>query len=297
MSIAGISKIGLEAWCLLASVAAHALFVAVVLALPAAAQPDVAEEERVSVEVITPEELQEIIDEARLQPQQRPEPEPELDPSVLEPRPEPEVNVEKEAEEDAEAKAADATKPDAEQKPETNDAETAELTAPKTPEPETPEQEKPEPVKPRTAPSGPAAIGPKSDAEPGPTARAAPTIPTPGRPIVIPRKRVAPEEDKVLVGDRKRETLCHDTAKSEIIKSRPELKPDLVISSAIVPSEGAANTIVANGAAFRSENRWYNFKFRCEADPFQEKLIAFDFLIGPAFPEGEVVEVKVTAEE
>jgi len=300
MSIAGISKIGLEAWCLLASITAHALVVAMMLALPALAQPDVADEERVSVEVVTPEELQEIIEAARVEQPKQPvqQPEPELDPSVLQPPPEPVVNVEDEAEEDAESKPENTTDADAEpapeapDTPETGDQEVADQAPPDTSD----TSDTTEALKPRTAPSGPAAIGPKSDAEPRQLARTEPSIPPPGRPIVIPRKRVAPPEEKVVVGDRKRETLCHDAAKSEIKKSRPELNPDVVISSAIVGSEAAANTIVANGAAFRSEGRWYNFKFRCEADPFEEKLIAFDYLIGPAFPEGEVVEVQVKEE-
>lgn len=300
MSITGISKIGLEAWCLLASVSAHAVIVAVVLALPALAQPEIADEERVSVNVVTPDELQEIIEEARLE--QSEQPEPELDPSVLEPRPDPVVNVENDAEEKTEPARANAatpaieSKPEAETEPKTSDQQADEKPTIEDSNVAKSEQDNPEPVKPRAAPRNPAGIGPKSDAQPRQIARTAPSIPAPGKPIVIPRKRVAPEEDKVLVGDRKRETLCHNAAKSEVTKSRPELNPDVVISSAIVPSEAAANVIVANGAAFRSEGRWYNFKFRCEADPFEEKLIAFDFLIGPAFPDGEVVEVKVTGE-
>lgn len=297
MSIAGISKIGLEAWCLLASVTVHALVVAMMLALPALAQPDVAEEERVSVEVVTPEELQEIIEAARVEQPKQPaqQPEPELDSSVLQPPPEPVVNVEDEAEEDAESKPENTTDANVEPAPEAPDtSETGDQEAADQAQPDTSDTS--DALKPRPTPSGPAAIGPKSDAELRQLARTEPSIPPPGRPIVIPRKRVAPPEEKVVVGDRKRETLCHDAARSEIKKSRPELNPDVVISSAIIGSEAAANIIVANGAAFRSEGRWYNFKFRCEADPFEEKLIAFDYLIGPAFPEGEVVEVKVTEE-
>lgn len=297
MSIAGISKIGLEAWCLLASVTAHALVVAVMLALPALAQPEVADEERVSVEVVTPDQLQEIIEAARVEQPEQPaqQPEPELDSSVLEPRPEPVVNVENEAEEDAESKPENTTDADAEPAPEAPDtSQTGDQAAADQSQPDTSDTS--DALKPRATPGGPAAIGPKSDAEPRQLARIVPSIPPPGQPIVIPRKRVAPPEEKVVVGDRKRETLCHDAAKSEIKKSRPELNPDVVISSAIIGSEAAANIIVANGAAFRSDGRWYNFKFRCEADPFEEKLIAFDYLIGPAFPEGEVVEVKVTEE-
>ncbi len=286
MTMSGIFKIGIEAWCLIGSAAAHILVVALVLALPAIAQPEVADEERVSVEVITPDELQEIIEEARLE---QPEPDPELDPSVLEPPPEPVVTARDESDAETEAAA------EAEPEPESSETEPAELAGDR-PDPDQPEPEKSEPLKPRPVPAGPAQIGPKSEAEPGPRAQTARTIPASSRPIVIPRKRVAPPEETVLVGDRKREALCHDAARSEVTKSRPELKPDIVISSAIIPSEAAANIIVANGAAFRSEGRWYNFKFRCEADPFEEKLIAFDFLVGPAFPEGEVVEVKVSEE-
>ncbi len=289
MNMSSLSKIGFEVWCLLASVAAHALAVAMVLVLPALAQPDVTDEERVSVEVITSQELQQIIEEARLE--QPKQPDPELDPSFLEPPPEPVVNAKEEADADTEAAPADALKADAAPEPETDDEQLTEQTTDK-PEPEQSEQ-----LKPRAGSAGPAASGPKSDAEPGQRAQKAPTIPAPGQPIVIPRKRVVPQEEEVLVGDRKREALCHDAARSEVTKSRPEFKPDVVISSATIPSETAANIIVANGAAFRSEGRWYNFKFRCEADPFEEELIAFDFLIGPAFSEEDVVEVKVSEED
>lgn len=300
MNMSGIFKIGFEAWCLIGSAAAHALAVALVLALPALAQPEVADEERVSVEVVTPDELQKIIEEARLE--QAEQPEPRLDPSVLEPRPEPEVNVTDEAEQEPDSAQQDAGTPDAEAEPDTAEPDTAEPPEPTQqgqPEESTSEAAKTdeaEPLKPRSATGALAALGPRSETEAGPAQRTEPSIPASGRPIVIPRKRVAPPEEKVVVGDRKREAICHDAARSEVTKSRPELKPDIVISSAIIPSEAAANIIVANGAAFRSEGRWYNFKFRCEADPFEEKLIAFDFLVGPAFPEGEVVEVKVSEE-
>jgi hypothetical protein len=275
MNMSGIFKIGIETWCLIGSAAAHALAVALVLALPALAQPDVADEERVSVEVVTPEELQQIIEEARLE--QTDQAKPRLDPSALEPPGEPEVNDTGAAEQE-------------EQEEQTRQEQSEESPL------QSADADEAKPLEPRVKTGALAAPGPGSEAEPGSPQRTEPSIPASGRPIVIPRKRVAPPEEKVLVGDRKREAICHDAARSEVTRSRPELKPDIVISSAIIPSQAAANIIVANGAAFRSEGRWYNFKFRCEADPFEEKLIAFDFLVGPAFPDGEVVEVKVSEE-
>ena len=102
--------------------------------------------------------------------------------------------------------------------------------------------------------------------------RIGPKLPS-GKPVAIPRRRVVPKD-----------------------KTVPELKPDLVISSAVDATVTGDNVIVANGAAFRSEGRWFNFKFRCEADPVADTVMSFDYLIGGPFPEDQVEVRKATAE-
>ena len=111
--------------------------------------------------------------------------------------------------------------------------------------------------------------------------RIGPKLPS-GKPVAIPRRRVVPKDKTVLAGDRQREQLCHNAA--------------MVISSAVDATVTGDNVIVANGAAFRSEGRWFNFKFRCEADPVADTVMSFDYLIGGPFPEDQVEVRKATAE-
>lgn len=112
--------------------------------------------------------------------------------------------------------------------------------------------------------------------------------PIPGRVVAIPRARVPPKEREALSGDKLREKLCHDEAIARISKDRNDLKPDLIVSSAIDEAVTAQQIILANGAAFRSNDRWYQLKFRCEANAEEKTIVAFDFLIGDAFPQEEL---------
>jgi hypothetical protein len=42
--------------------------------------------------------------------------------------------------------------------------------------------------------------------------------------------------------------------------------------------------LTAEGAAFRSEGKWYELAFKCRISPFRQKVEAFDFAIGGAMP-------------
>nr|WP_306264171.1 DUF930 domain-containing protein [Pararhizobium sp. IMCC3301] len=261
MSFRGLSKFGPQLWCLLASLLIHGLIVGGVLSLPALAQQEVTEEDVMSVAVVTPDQLQSEIDAARERKQQAVDPAPELDVTALEPRPEP---------------TQQPPRATTEQQP-PNPAAAPEL--PKIPD-----------VSKAPKPPGSSQDRPDQTAQ-----RIGPKLPS-GKQVAIPRRRVLPKDKMVLAGDRQREQLCHSAAMAEIVKARPELKPDLVISSAVDATVAGDNVIVANGAAFRSEGRWFNLKFRCEADLVADTVMSFDYLIGGPFPEDQV-EMRKTAAE
>lgn len=257
MSFRGLSIVGPQVWSLLASLLVHGLVIAGVLSLPALAQPEVTEEDVVSVAVVTPDQLQSASDAAKTRNRQTADPAPEPPEPTAGPLP-----------------ADPAAPPELPELPESSESSESSES------PESPELPKPPE---------------SSQARPRETAqRIGPRMPS-GKPVAIPRPRVVPKDKTVLAGDRQREQLCHSAALIEIAKARPDLKPDLVISSAVDATLAADNVIVANGAAFRSEGRWFRFKFRCVADPAEDRVMSFDYLIGGPFPEDEVEVRKVTA--
>lgn len=247
---AGLSKIGTEIWGIIASVGLHALAMSAFLLVPNDRHVEAQVPESVSVEVVTPQEFE----EARAQ--ERPkENEPELDENL-----DIDLDQTKPIEEQAEAEQEQAT---------LQPRQNAQRAQQQQPEKEA-QSEEPKEV-----------IPGKPDGDIN-------APPIPGRVVAIPRARVPPKEREPLTGDKQREQLCHQEAIARIAKSNSNLQPDLVVSSAITEAITAEQIIVANGAAFRSNDRWYQLKFRCEANAEQKTILAFDFLVGDAFPQEEL---------
>lgn len=250
-AIAGLSKIGTEMWGLLASVGLHAFAVAAFLLVPNDRHVEAQAPESVLVEVLTPQEFE----EARNQNQPQ-EPEPELDKEL-----DIDLDQNKPAEEQPNAERQQAALQPRQTSPQSQVQ----------PDPQTEgRSDEPKEIIPGT---------PEGDIN---------APPTPGRVVAIPRARIAPKEREALSGDQLREQLCHQEAIAKISESSSDLKPDLVVSSAIDEAVTANQIILANGAAFRSNDRWYQLKFRCEANAEDKSIVAFDFLVGPAFPQEEL---------
>ncbi|MEP2760621.1 MAG: DUF930 domain-containing protein [Hyphomicrobiales bacterium] len=233
---------------MLASIGLHAFAVAAFLFVPNDRHVEAQAPESVLVEVVTPQEFE----DARNQ--ERPEkPEPELDEQLNI-----DLDESKTAEEQPHAERQQAT------------LQPRQPTSQARSNPQTEGQsEEPREIIPGT---------PEGDIN---------APPIPGKLVAIPRARVAPKVE-ALSGDKLREQLCHEEAIARIAASRNDLKPDLVVSSAIDEAVTANQIILANGAAFRSSNRWYQLKFRCEAKTEDRSIVAFDFLVGPAFPQEEL---------
>lgn len=239
-------------WGMLASIGLHGFAVAAFLLVPNDRQVEAQAPDSVLVEVVTPQEFEDARNQER-------RPEPELDE---------ELNID-----------LDETKP-ADEQPNNTERQQASL--------------QPRPAAPRAqiqSQSDPQTEG-RSD-EPREIIPGTPdgdinAPPIPGRVVAIPRARIAPKEREALSGDKLREQLCHQEAIARISASRSDLQPDLVVSSAIDEAVTANQIILANGAAFRSNDRWYQLKFRCEANAEDKSIVVFDFLVGPAFPQEEL---------
>ena len=53
--------------------------------------------------------------------------------------------------------------------------------------------------------------------------------------------------------------------------------------------------MVADGAAFRSHDRWYDIRFRCEVGPDHAKVVAFEFEVGDPVPRKDWEDLNLPA--
>ncbi len=90
-----------------------------------------------------------------------------------------------------------------------------------------------------------------------------------------------------LAEDDRMEQLCAVEAMEQIHAWRGDISPDRLVTYAMSNPDVSANTIVAEGAAFRNARRWFTVSFRCEVTPDRERVVAFEFRVGDAVPEEE----------
>lgn len=90
-----------------------------------------------------------------------------------------------------------------------------------------------------------------------------------------------------LADDDRMVQLCAVEAMEQIHAWRSDLIPDRLAAHAMAAPEVGANTIIADGAAFRSASQWFNVRFRCEVAPDRKRVVAFEFLVGGPVPRDE----------
>ena len=79
--------------------------------------------------------------------------------------------------------------------------------------------------------------------------------------------------------------LCDYMAMQRIRKENRKFRPDRVVADGEKEPAFNKNTVIANGAAFRSRGKWYALTFRCTAAPDNMKVLAFEYKIGGEIPE------------
>lgn len=151
---------------------------------------------------------------------------------------------------------------------------------------------------PRPAPE-PAAIRPASPALPAPKSEpdgmirakkmfAADTL-------ADPRSRSAVKELATFSDGEKVAQLCNLEAMGQVHAWRADFRPDRVVPYALKLDRREGDTIVANGAAFRSERNWYALKFKCQVAPDHRKVVAFEFQVGDPVPKTKWEELNLPA--
>ncbi len=98
------------------------------------------------------------------------------------------------------------------------------------------------------------------------------------------RSRQARDALKQLAPADQIEQLCNLEAMAQVGTWSKSLKPDRVVAYAMADLEFSSTDFIAKGAAIHSEQHWYRLQFKCQLTPDNEKVVAFEFLMGDAIP-------------
>lgn len=80
------------------------------------------------------------------------------------------------------------------------------------------------------------------------------------------------------------EQICDYTALSNIRKEFKQYRPDRAVASAGTEPHIKGHSMVAKGAAFRSQGKWYAMSYSCVADPEHMKVLKFKYTVGEEIP-------------
>ncbi|THA68568.1 DUF930 domain-containing protein [Ensifer adhaerens] len=105
--------------------------------------------------------------------------------------------------------------------------------------------------------------------------------------LADPRSRQALEGLSQLAADEQIVQLCNLEAMEQVHRWRVDFTPDLLVAYATSDIVLAGRNLRADGAAFRSNGRWFNIKFGCAVAPDIKSVAAFEFQVGDEIPESE----------
>ena len=81
------------------------------------------------------------------------------------------------------------------------------------------------------------------------------------------------------------EQICDYTAMKKINDAPNGMRPDRAVGDARSRIIVNQDTIEAKGAAFRSQQKWYELSYTCTASPDHMKVLSFEYKTGPTIPE------------
>ncbi|MDN2582256.1 DUF930 domain-containing protein [Aquibium sp. ELW1220] len=117
------------------------------------------------------------------------------------------------------------------------------------------------------------------------------------RALADPRSREALHEWRRLYPDERIIQLCNLEAMEQVHAWKPAFEPDFVVAYAMGDIALTGFTLVADGAALRDHQAWYNMRYRCEVAADMEAVVAFEFVLGEAIPESEWAEHYLAADD
>ncbi len=162
---------------------------------------------------------------------------------------------------------------------------------------------KAEPVAPPPV-AAPAPAAPESRALPPATQPIAPKAPSgmivaktmlSEKTLADPRSGQARRELATFADGERVVQLCNLEAMDQVEAWRRDFQPDRVVAYARSDAKMTGDTIVADGAAFRSRQKWYDIKFKCEVAPDHAKVVAFEFQVGDPVPRDKWEELNLPA--
>ena len=103
--------------------------------------------------------------------------------------------------------------------------------------------------------------------------------------LADPRSKGAVAALTQLAGEERVIQLCNVETMEQVRRWKSDYRPDFVVAYATATAKLSGATLEADGAAFRSKQRWYSVRFICRLTPDLEKVAAFEFAVGQAIPE------------
>jgi hypothetical protein len=100
----------------------------------------------------------------------------------------------------------------------------------------------------------------------------------------------------MLAADERMEQLCAIEAMAQINAWKVTLHPDRLVAYAMAETKVSKNALLADGAAFHSNQQWYNIKFKCDLAADHKKVVSFEFIVGDAVPRNEWTRHNLPAE-
>jgi hypothetical protein len=130
--------------------------------------------------------------------------------------------------------------------------------------------------------TNPAETGDRDPARPGTVIRATRILS--GEALAHPLSRKMREMLPLFEEETRLEQLCNLEAMAQIAASLKQFHPDRVVAYARADVRIDNNTLVAEGAAFRSHRRWYDLTFTCGLSPDRQAVQDFEFRVSKAIP-------------
>ena len=91
---------------------------------------------------------------------------------------------------------------------------------------------------------------------------------------------------EMLAPSERLQQICDYTAMQKIGHAGG-YRPDRAVGDARASTVVVKDTIVAEGAAFRSHGKWYELTFTCTATADHLKVLSFQYRIGSEIPENK----------
>jgi hypothetical protein len=117
------------------------------------------------------------------------------------------------------------------------------------------------------------------------------------RALAAPGSRKARQAMAELAGSERVVQLCDIEAMEQVHRWKAALRPDFVVAYAMAGAKVTNHSVEADGAAFRSNRRWYNISFKCEVAPDIGSVVSFAFLVGDEIPEREWQDHNLTVDD